>query len=239
MFATQLQSAVAGAATLTQLDHLSRDLWKAHAAGVIADTEAEEFAELIYARRGATRASQTPVGIPRGRCTIFRPRRLQRPPERLKALERRRTLAASGPLPPRLAGRFTTGCMAVLRVIADGAKGNGSQCIKSVAEIAARAGVCHRLAQYALRLAEREGLLTVQERRQKGRPNLANIVRIICAEWLDWLRGKRGKTGCKKLRSTTNKFSKRPKRSERVGWSNPLRPILGDRDEAEHRPRGG
>jgi hypothetical protein len=56
-----------------------------------------------------------------------------------------RVLAASGPLPPRLAARFTTGCMAVLRVIADGTKGNAGLCIKSVAELAARAGVCHRL----------------------------------------------------------------------------------------------
>jgi len=214
MFATQLQSAVAGAATLTQLDHLSRDLWKAHAAGVIEDAEAEEFAELIYARRGPTRASQRPVGIPPGRCTMFQPRRLQRSPQRHRSIERRRTLAASGPLPPRLAGRFTTGCLAVLRVIADGTKGNARQCVRSVAEIAARAGVCHRLAQYAIRLAEREGLLTVEERRQRGRPNLVNIVRIICADWLDWLKGMREKRGCKKVRSTSNRFPR--KWSERI-----------------------
>jgi ribosomal protein L34 len=112
--------------------------------------------------------------------------------------------------------------MAVLRVIADAARGNGAQCVKSVAEIAARAGVCHRLAQYAIRLAEREGLLIVEERRQKGRPNLVNIVRIICAEWLAWVRHR---VGCRKMRSTTNRF---PSKSASEGWSVSLRPSILD-----------
>ena len=130
-------------------DHLSHALWKAYAAGAIADIEAEAIAELIHVRRGATRASQAPVGIPPGRCTIFKPRRLQRPPQRSKSIERRRTLAASGPLPPMLADVSPPG-----RWLFYGSsqKGNAGQCIKSVAEIAARAGVCHRLAQYAIRL---------------------------------------------------------------------------------------
>ena len=120
--------------------------------------------------------------------------------------------------------------MAVLRVIADGTKGNAGLCIKSVAELAARAGVCHRLAQYAVRLAEREGLLTVQERRQKGAPNLVNIVRIVCAEWLAWLKGRRG---CKKVHSTTNRFSLK---KEIEGWSDSFRPLATERDGFEHPP---
>ena len=46
MFATQLRSAVAGA-ELTQLDHLSQALWKAFAAGMIGDDDAQQIAELI------------------------------------------------------------------------------------------------------------------------------------------------------------------------------------------------
>lgn len=232
MFAAQLESAVLGA-DLHQLDHLSRDLWKAFNAGLIGDDDAQRLAELIHDRRGVTRRPQRPVGVVPTRCSIFRPRRLQRPPQRAKAIERRRTLAASGPLPPRLARCFTTGCLAVLRVVADGTKGNAGQCVRSVAEIAARAGVCHRLAQYALRLAEREGLLTVQERRQRGRPNLVNVVRIICGEWLAWLRHK---VGCKKMHSTTNKFSRR---GEKEGWSRSLRPILTGSQGFEHPPPKG
>lgn len=233
MFAAQLESAVLGA-DLRQLDHLSRDLWKAFNAGLIGDDDAQRLAELIHDRRGTTRAFQKPLGVAPTRCSIFRPRRLQRPPQRAKAIERRRMLAAAGPLPPRLAAKFTTGAMAVFRVIADAAKGNGAQCIKSVAEIAARAGVCHRLAQYAIRLAAREGLLTVQERPQRGLPNLVNIVRIVCADWLAWL--KRGR-GCKKLRLTANRFS-REKKGE--GWSRSLRPDIGVFLGFQHPPpRGG
>lgn len=203
MFAAQLETAIAGA-YLHQLDHLSRDLWKAYAAGLLGDDEAQRLAELIHAGREAHRSPQTGESVSPRRSTIFTPRRLQRPAQRSKAIERRRTLAASGPLPPKLSGKFTTGAMAVLKVVADATRGNGAQCIKSVAEIAARAGVCHRLAQYVLRLAERQGLIAVEERPQRGAPNLVNIVRIICADWLDWLKGRRG---CKKVRPTDNRFS--------------------------------
>lgn len=235
MFAAQLESAVLGA-DLHQLDHLSRDLWKAFNAGVIGEDDAQRIAELIHDCRGAARAFQKPAGAalaPAPRCSIFRPRRLQQSPHRAKSIERRRMLAASGPLPPTLARRFTTGAMAVLRVIADAAKGNGAHCCKSVAEIAARAGVCHRLAQYAIRLAEREGMLTVQERPQRGLPNLVNIVRIVCADWLIWLKQMRG---CKNLRLTTKRFSEE---IASEGWSRPLRPVLGVSLGFEHPPPKG
>lgn len=228
MFAAQLETAVL-AADLHQLDHLSLDLWKAFNAGAIGEDDAQRIAELIHDRRRVSRGFEKPIGVAPTRCSIFRPRRLQRPPQRAKAIERRRTLAASGPLPPRLAGTFTTGVMAVLKIIADAAKGNGAQCIKSVAEIAARAGVCHRLAQYAIRLAEREGLLTVQERPQRGLPNLVNIVRIVCADWLAWLTRK---IGCKVLRPTGKRFSTE---SKGEGWSRSFRPVRG----FEHPPPKG
>jgi hypothetical protein len=236
IFAAQLKTAIEGA-YLHQLDPLSRDLWKSHDTGLLGDEDAQRLAELIYSRREALRdahrSPQTPVSVSPGRFTLFKPRRLQRPPQRSKAIERRRTLAASGPLPPRLSSKFTTGAMAVLRVVADAAKGNGAQCVKSVAEIAARAGVCHRLAQYTIRLAECEGLVVVEERRQHGAPNLVNIVRIICDDWLSWLKGRRGNRGCRKVRSTTNRFSVK---REKAGWSRALRPVLEGFQGPEHPP---
>ena len=54
-------------------------------------------------------------------------------------------------------------------------------------ELAARAGVCHSLAKRTVRLAELDGLFTVQRRPRSGRKHLTNIIRIIRAEWLDWL----------------------------------------------------
>lgn len=235
MFATQLQSAIEGA-YLHQLDHLSRDLWKAYEAELVGDDEAQRLAELIHSRREALREGQRSPhraeSVSPRRFTIFKPRRLQRPAQRSKAIERRRKLAASGPLPPRLSGKFTTGAMAVLRVIADATGRNGAQCVKSVAEIAARAGVCHRLAQYTIRLAEAEGLIAVQERPQHGAPNLVNIVRIICADWLAWLKGKRG---CRKMRRTANSYSRKEKKG---GLRGVLAPILeGVQGREEPPPR--
>ena len=54
--------------------------------------------------------------------------------------------------------------------------------------IAARAGVCRRLAQGTLRLAAGDGLLTIEERRHQGRKNSPNLVRIISREWQAWIR---------------------------------------------------
>lgn len=106
-------------------------------------------------------------------------------------------------MPPTLACRFTTGELAVLRIVADAVRDNG-QCLKSIPEIAARAGVCRTTAQNAIRMAARLGLLTVQERRRDGRRNEVNVVRIVSAEWMVWI--KRG-SGFKKYGPTDSKIS--------------------------------
>jgi hypothetical protein len=49
-------------------------------------------------------------------------------------------------------------------------------------------------ANRAVRLAELDGLFTVQRRPRSGRKHLANIIRVIRAEWLDWLSKGRRKT---------------------------------------------
>src|SRR3954471_3978394 len=165
------------------------------------------------------RGDLKPVGLPAGRPSIFPPRRLQRAPERPAAIARCRHLAASGPMPPALACKFTVSELAVLRIVGDEVRQHG-HCARCVDEIAARAGVCRRMVQNALREAAQLGLLTVEERRREGRRNLPNVVRIVAKEWTTWLtRGGRSRRppadaliGCKKLRPTDNRDKKDPSR---------------------------
>src|SRR3954470_9675044 len=210
-FCNQMTAAIDGARTLTRLDHLSRSIWQGLAAGAVGDDDAQSLAERLHARRSLIRGEIKPVGVPVGRPSLFPPRRLQKAPKRPVAIARRRHLAASGPMPPALACKFTVSELAVLRIIGDEVRQHG-QCDRCVDEIAARAGVCRRMVQNAVREAARLGLLTVQERRREGRCNLPNVIRIISKEWSSWLsRGGRSSRpsaepraepliGCKKLR---------------------------------------
>src|SRR3954466_5253791 len=165
-FCDQMAAAIDGARTLTRLDHLSRSIWQGLAAGAVADDDAQALAERLHTRRSLLRGEVKPVGIPPGRPSIFPPRRLQRAPQRPVAIARRRHLAASGPMPPALACKFTVSELAVLRIIGDEVRQHG-QCDRCVDEIAARAGVCRRMVQNAIREAARLGLLTVEELRPR------------------------------------------------------------------------
>src|SRR4051794_3245279 len=183
-FCNQMAAAIDGARTLTRLDHLSRSIWQGLAAGAVGDDDAQSLAERLHARRSLIRGDLQPVGIPpAGRASIFPPKRLQRAPKRPVAIARRRHLAASGPMPPSLACKFTVSELAVLRIIGDEVRQHG-QCARCVDEIAARAGVCRRTVQNALREAARLGLLTIEERRREGRRNLPNVIRIVAKEWI-------------------------------------------------------
>jgi hypothetical protein len=226
-----MAAAIDGARTLTRLgDHLSRSIWQSLAAGAMADDDAQALAERLHACRGVLRGEIKPVGIPPGRPSLFPPRRLQRAPQRPVAIARRRHLAASGPMPPALACKFTVSELAVLRIIGDEVSQHG-QCDRCVDEIAARAGVCRRMAQNALQEAARLGLVTVEERRREGRRNLPNVVRIISKEWTSWLarggRSSRPKAelpiGCKKLRAQGEGAGRLRSATRQAGLS------LGDR----------
>jgi hypothetical protein len=192
MFAQQVADAVTRAHTLTRLDHLSRSIWQAMVANAVSDEQAQNLAELIHTRRSVVRGDLKPVGIPPGRSSIFPPRRLQRPPLRPIAIARRRHLAASGPMPPALACRFTVGELAVLRIVGDEVRQHG-HCDRTLGEIAARAGVSRSTAKNAIRAAAAMGLLTVQERRREGRVNLPNVLRVVSREWLQWLSKRAGR----------------------------------------------
>ena len=187
MFHAAMQAAIEGARTLAQMDEVSRQLWQGHGSGALGDQEAQSLAERLHGRRCAIREGIRPVGTPVGRMSLFPPRRSPVSADKAASRNRRRLLACSGPMPPALAARFTTGQLAVLRIVADEitTKGVCGLCIDA---IAARAGVCRRLAQNAIRLAEGDGLLTIEERRHEGRKNSPNLVRVISREWQAWMR---------------------------------------------------
>src|SRR6478735_11179744 len=194
MFYDQFATAIEGAAR-NQLDDFARQVWRAHGAGIVADDQAQQLAETIQRRRGAGPVARglvtaTPALAPR---YLIQRSPEQRSPDRRASIGRRREHAATGPLPPVIAAAFTVGELAVLKVISDEWLAHGA-CDRSLNELAARAGVCHSLAKRAVRLAELDGLLTVQRRPRSGRKHLTNIIRIIRAEWLDWLHKGRRKT---------------------------------------------
>src|SRR5215213_5889252 len=166
MFADTMVAAIDAARTLTRLDDLAASIWKAWAGRAVSDEDAERLAALIHARKAAQRAVYKPIGIPQGRPSIFPPKRPQRAPVRAVAIARRRQLAASGPMPPALACKFTTGELAVLRIVGDEVREKG-HCDRTLAELAARAGVCRTLAKSVLRRAARDGLVTIEERRRE------------------------------------------------------------------------
>jgi hypothetical protein len=168
------------------------NIWRLFADGKLTEAEAQAADDAIRRPRPAPRPS-----LPR--------LRRQRSPDRQASIERRRRLAASGPLPPALAARFTQGETAALRIIGDECRNHGC-CELHIDAIAGRAGVCRTTVQNAIREA-RQGLVTVQERRRRGQRSLTNIIRITSPEWLAWLRhGVRARavTGFNKKSSTTD-----------------------------------
>jgi hypothetical protein len=153
MFVEHLTRAIAAART-PQLDHLSAELWKAYAAGALSDDDAQAAAEAIRERKLASAPKAPPP--PKARR--------QRSPDRQASIARRRHLAASGPMPPALAARFTQAEMAAFRIVSDEVRHHGV-CALHIDAIAARAGTCRTTVKNALREARRLNLVTVQERR--------------------------------------------------------------------------
>ena len=233
MTAIDLLTAISGTKSLSALDGYCRAVWRDWGAGRLTDDQAQSLAETIEARRREVRGRDTVAArVPQvaaqaraaGRPSHFPPKRkAPSSPNRRASIERRRTLAASGPMPPQLAAQFTTGELAALRIVADAVRDRGA-CLLTLGEIAARAGVCVTTARGALRQAAREGLLTIEERRRDKRPNLPNAVRIISREWTSWItRGGRANAqpsaskggGCKKM-GATDKASFRSLCGDRV-----------------------
>jgi hypothetical protein len=95
-------------------------------ANAVTEEQAQSLAELLHARRIVVRGDIKPVGIPEGRRSIFPPRHIQQPPVRSVAIARRRRLAASGPMPPSLACKFTVGELAGMRIVSDEVREKGA-----------------------------------------------------------------------------------------------------------------
>lgn len=175
-----------GRARGAALDDITRALWGAVASGQISDEQAGRLSQAVDTRRAIFQPRPAPGPVSLASVSIFRPRRAQRTPDRVASTIRRRTLAASGPMPCRLAASFTTAELAVLHIIADEVRDAGL-CDRSLAEIAARAGCSRTTAQTAIRTARTLGLLTVEVRPRQGKTNLPNVVTIVSGEWLAWI----------------------------------------------------
>ena len=205
-----------GRLPLAALDDIMRAALTNHIAGRLSDDEAQAIYEAVEARRKALRRpiqGHSPLKVVVVREEVERPpvanvepRRAARPGprqlilriphpatyDRARSRERRRRLAYSGPMPARLAARFTPGELAALRIIADEVRDHG-KCDLPLGKIAACAGVSRTTVQNAIRVAMRFGLVAVQERRQPGARSLPNVIRVISAEWRSWLeRGRKG-----------------------------------------------
>src|SRR4051794_13936913 len=159
MLQAQLVAATAAARTTTVLDALARAIWSGLAGGHLTEEQAQEAAKAVEGRREGMRAPKLDLparGLRNASAgpfrstgaTFFARARVQRPPDRAASLARRRLLAASGPMPPQLAAHFTTGELAVLRIMADEVVVKGC-CDRTYAELAARGGVGRTTAKNA------------------------------------------------------------------------------------------
>lgn len=192
-FAVQLRASIERAPTVSALDYAVKAMWSGYGSKAITDAESEDLQALADAKRLTLQAPR-PAPLAGVARSIFPPRRYQRSPNRPRSIARRRRLAASGPMPPALAARFTTGQLAVFKIIADEVRERGA-CNLTIGAIAARAGVCRSLAQDAIRQAERECLFTVHRERPKGQRNRPNCIRIISRDWLAWIARGPGRGG--------------------------------------------
>jgi DNA-binding transcriptional ArsR family regulator len=128
-------------------------------------------------------------------------RRIGSRPRTSASMERRRSWAASGRLPPKLACRFTIAEQAVLAVVAVKVAEHGA-CGLTIGHIAALAGVSETTVRNAIREAKALGLVTVEERRKSAWVNYPNLVRIVSPEWASWLR----LNGCKSVKPTDSRY---------------------------------
>jgi hypothetical protein len=214
MTAIETLTAIGGTKSLATLDGFARTVWQRWGAKELTDEQAQGLAEAIEARKREVRgidtmAQRTPhvaaLAKGQGRPSHFPPKRKAvKSPDRRASLERRRLLAASGPMPPQLASQFTTGELAVLRLVADEVR-TKRHCTLTLGELSARAGVGITTARNAIHEAAGHGYVTIEERRRDKRPNLSNVVRVVSHEWLVWI--ERGHKSLNAGRGSATAFS--------------------------------
>jgi hypothetical protein len=174
MFADEIRRAVMASPRM-KLPEIRSAMYKAFTAGQITEDEAETLDTLINTK-AAIPATDKPVQ-----------RRAGSRPRTSASMERRRSWAAAGRLPPALAARFTLAEQAVLAVVAAEVKKHGA-CGLTVGHIAALAGVSETTVRNALRQAQFLALVIIEERRRTAWMNYPNRVSIVSKEWAMWLR---------------------------------------------------
>jgi hypothetical protein len=222
MFADELRRAVEASPRMG-LPKLSAVLWKAYAAGSVTEAQASELSDLIEARK-ALPVPKKPVQ-----------RRVGSRPRSPTSMERRRSWAAAGRLPPQLASRFTLAEQAVLAVVALEVEKRGS-CRLAIDHIAALAGVGRSSVKNALREAHGLGLVRIEERRLTGWRNDTNVITILSPEWTSWLRLRRGGGGGGGVKTVTGTTTS-PDRPARSRPADPVKEAAG-RQRAEPMARG-
>jgi hypothetical protein len=188
-----------------QVDTAIKEAAQAWAAGLISESEYEEIDTTLRSHKArVARKPAVPklIGGAKSRLALGWPRRRPRAsPDREASRGRARMLGGASGMPPALRAAYSECMRAVLYIIAAEIKRHGT-CDLSVGEIAARAGVCVRTVQNAVAEAVRQGHLAREEREQRGRRNLTNVLRIVSQEWLTWI--KLGAIGCKQFGATEN-----------------------------------
>lgn len=188
---------------LAELDELVRSAWSAVGAGQLHEDTAQAITEAAQARRSAARVKGAVAQ--RKALSAFPSRRKRTVSrDRQASIHRRRSLAGSGMIPARIAASFTTGELAALTVIAVEVMRRG-RCELAIDHLAALAGVGRTMVQNALRLAQRQGLVAVSERRRAGRPSLTNVVTVISPEWSSWI-SRRGRVQKRERHVEPNKI---------------------------------
>ncbi len=132
-------------------------------------------------------------------------RRVGSRPRTDASMERRRSWAAGGWMPPQIAARFTLAEMAVLSVVAQ-VSSQKTACELPLEQIAALAGVCRSTVKNALRHAQGLGFIRVEERRLSAWRNAPNRVTIVSPEWSAWLRMRSRKAFGDRTVSTAGNF---------------------------------
>ena len=171
-----------------QLSEISRAVWSAWSSGVLDDDQAQALAAALHEKRGPlphhlAARNNAPCGFLRARV-----RPPQRSPDRIRSLQRRRRLAASGAVPSALAEDLTLGQVAALAVIGGEIRKHG-RCVLPIDAIAAIAGISRTLVKVAVRKAIAARMICREERRRRGQASLTNVLRAF-AQWWAWLRRK-------------------------------------------------
>jgi hypothetical protein len=173
-FAGEIRRAVMASPRM-KLPEIRAAMYKAFTAGQITEAEAEDLDGLINARASIPATEAAPR------------RRVGSRPRTSASMERRRSWAATGRMPPALAAQFTLAEQAVLAVVALEVKKQGA-CALTIGHIAALAGVSETTVRNALRQAQALALVTIEERRRTAWMNYPNKVSIVSKEWSMWLR---------------------------------------------------